>query len=226
MIAPQTLEQMIAATQLDTTKAAIVTSLGALLTGVTVVGHPGKLDVNDVVAKAIVAAPGVAIGYQRVRELGDVGGTFSAAVDWTAYLIVEDWVDRSGAVPRTTPREVVGLAIGLQILRILRDPTTASWNLLGIDVPAMDPAPELKPVFTMKTDQNMTAIYAVTWTQALVQQGQPFFGYGPTPAATPVNLPAAGFTADGTPIDDEGLDFDLPDGELPPEILAHIRSGQ
>ncbi len=216
MIVPVTLAGMVAATRIDATRQAIVASLTGLLKGVAVVGHPGKLDINDVVAKAVVAAPGIAVGYSRVRELGDAGGTFALAVDWVAYLVVEDRVDAGQAPPRVVPREIVGHAIGQQILRILRDPNGGTWGLPAIDVPAMDPAPELKPVFTLKTDQNMTAIYAVTWTQSLVQEGQPFFGFGPTPPASPSD----GFP-DGDIFGVAGLDFELADGEQPPEITAH-----
>lgn len=219
MIAPVALRDLVADTRIAATRDAVVATLGALLPGVTVVKHPGKLDINDVVARAVVAAPGIAVGYTRVRELGDPGGTFALAVDFAAYLVVEDWVDFDVAPPRTTPREVVGHAIGLQLLRVLRDPDAASWGLVAIEPPAMDPPPALVPLFTVKVEENMTATYAVTWTQALVQEGEPFFDRGGTPAFAAQALPAAG---DG----DDGIDFDRPPGPedgWPPEVRANLR---
>ena len=227
MIARATLAEMVAATRLDATLAAIVASLGALLGGVTVVLHPGKLDINDVVAKAIVQPPGVAVGYTRVRELGDPGGTFSAGIDAVAYIVVED-LALPGPPPRAVERTLVGHAIGMQILRILRDLDAASWGLLAIEPPQMEPPPELRPLFTMRSAEQATAIYAVTWTQALVQEGTPFFD-GPTPEVEGIGVPegdAAGLPGDVAG-DDEVI-FDLPPGDendYPPEILAYLRRG-
>ena len=226
MIVPLTLAQMIAATRLDDTQAAIVASLGALLKGVKVVPHPGKLDINDVVEKAIVTAPGVAIGYTRVRELGDVGGTFSAAVDFAAYIVVEDWVDKGQTPPRTVSRAIVGPAIGQQLLRILREPDTACWGLGAIEPPSQETPPALTPVFTMKSAEQTTALYAVTWTQSLVQDGEPFFGFGGTPAVDQAGVPA-GPQPEGGDLQSfvDELDFDVGDGPLPPELLAYIDRG-
>ena len=70
-IAPATLSEMIASTRFEEVRKAVVTELARLLKGVTVVGHPGKLDMNDVLAKSVVAAPGVAVGWGRLRPLDD-----------------------------------------------------------------------------------------------------------------------------------------------------------
>lgn len=211
-VAPATLSQIIASTRFETLRRAIVARLGALMPGVAVVGHPGKLDINDVVARAIVAAPGVAVGWNRMRSPRDLGGTFGLPIDFVAYIVVEDYADTAAVPPRRVDRDVVANAIGARLLLILADLDTASWGLTGLMPPATEPEPELRPVFTMKSADNAAALFAVTWTQVLVLQGVSFFD-GPTPrvAADP---------AAGPP---EGLVFDLDtDAELPTEIRALI----
>ena len=217
MIAPVTIDALIADTRIGVAREAVVASLGRLLGGVKVVGHPGKLDINDALAKAIVTAPGIAVGYTRVRELADVGGTFTVAVDWVAYIVVENYADVANK--RAIDREIVAHAIGLQLLRILRDPNASSWGIGSIETPSMDPPPAFTPVFTMTSAEQATALYAVTWTQGLIQEGQRFFS-GPTPATT-LAIP-------GEVAGDDEVVFDLPDGcenDYPPELLAHIRRG-
>ncbi len=220
MIAPAALSDLVDGTRITFTRDAIVTQLGALLPGVTVDGHPGKLDINDVVGQDNVATPGILVGYTRVRELADPGGTFTMAIDWVAYIVVDDWVLQTVTPPRAVKREDVAHAIGLQLLRILRDPEAGSWGIGGVEVPAMDPPPAFAPVFTLKPAEQATALYAVTWSQGLIQEGARFFG-GATPATDVSGLPAAG-------ADDDMLVFDLPEGsenDYPPELLAQIRRG-
>jgi hypothetical protein len=212
-IAPATLSQMIASTRFEELRKAIVSSLGALMTGVKVVEHPGKLDINDVVAKQIVSAPGVAVGWNRMRAPRDLGGTFCLPVDFVAFIVVEDFADTSAQPPRRVSRDVVANAIGSRLLLILSDPDTGSWGLTGITPPATEPEPDLRPVFTMKTAEQATALFAVTWTQGLILQGASLFDRGPTP----------GVSADPAEGPPEGLIFDVDlDDELPTEIRALI----
>lgn len=211
-IAPATLTQIIASTRFEELRKAVVARLGALMTGVNVVEHPGKLDINDVVAKAIVPAPGVAVGWNRMRAPRDLGGTFSLPVDFVAFIVAEDYADTAANPPRRVQRDVVANAIGARLLLILSDPDTGSWGLTGITPPATEPEPDLKPVFTMKTAEQATALFAVTWTQGLILQGASLFD-GPTPDvwADP---------EDGPP---DGLIFDVDlTEELPTEIRAWV----
>lgn len=211
-VAPASLSQLIASTRFEELRKAIVARLSALLPGVTVVAHPGKLDINDVLAKAIVRAPGIAVGWNRMRAPRDLGGTFCLPVDFVAYIVVEDYADTSADPPRRVDRDIVANAIGAQLLLILSDPDTASWGLTGLTTPATEPEPEVRPVFTMKAADNATTVFAATWTQGPILQGVSLFD-GPTPrvAADP---------ADGLP---EGLVFDVDtDAELPTEIRALI----
>lgn len=208
MIAPLSLPGMIAATRVDQCKAAIVARLGELCLGVKVVAHPGKLDINDVLAKAVVTAPGIAVGLSRVRGRRDIGGTFSMPVDWSAYLVTEDYGDRSVQPPRSVAREIVAYGIANHLLRILADPDVASWGLGGIGEVWSEPAPELRPLVTMKTAEQGTAVFAVTWTQELVLEGRGFFD-GPTP---PMSLDDSEF--------DRAFEFGMDDGPEPTEVLA------
>ena len=210
-IAPATLPSLLNATRLESTKAAIVASLKLLLPGVAVVPHPGKLDINDVLAKAIVSAPGLALGWSRIQAPRDVGGTFGLPIDWAAYLVVEDYADRSVQPPRSVPREVVAHAIGGQLLRILADSESASWGLKGLYPPEAEPAPEMRPLVTMKTAEQATALYAVTWRQVLAIEGRGFFGFGGDPGVTAVP---------------DGMEFDVADGDIPTEMLAYLPGGE
>ena len=221
MIAPAPLLQLLAGSRVVQARDAVKATIAVLLPGVMVVTHPGRLDINDYVQKAIVAAPGVAVGYARLRQAADPAGTWSDVVDFVAYVVVDDLVDRTVTPPRTYPRELVAHAIGGRILQALRDPTLMFWGIDGIEPPGQDPGPSLTPVFTMKAEQNMTAVYAVTWSQALANDGEAFFGGGPFA----VEPPGA---ADPDVPDSDALVFDVGDqafDDLPPELQAHIRRG-
>ena len=213
-VAPAPLSELLAGTRLALTRDAVEATLARLLPGVAVVALPGKLDINDYVQKAIVDAPGVAVGYTRLRQVGDPGGTWSDVVDFAAYIVVDDWVDFDVDPPKTNNRELVGHAIGGQILRALRDPVLCFWGLTEVEPPSQDPPPALVPVFTSKVEENMTAIYAVTWSQALANDGTSFFGGPPASASTDEDFP-----------DSAGLIFetgDVPYDDLPPELQAHL----
>ncbi|QRE74385.1 hypothetical protein [Methylobacterium aquaticum] len=208
-VAPATLSQMIAATRLDELRGNVITTLQGLLKGVNVVAHPGKLDMEDFLKKTIVQAPGVAVGVSGLRRAREMDGAYGIPVALSAFIITEDFADRSSTPPRAIPRDVVAMAIGARLLLILSDADTASWGMTGAMPPAADPEPELRPVFTMKAAENRTNLYAVTWTQVLVREGVPTFG-GPTP-------PVAGVP--------DGMEFEWPeDGELPTELLAAFGS--
>tara|TARA_R110002020_G_scaffold15555_35_gene55430 strand:- start:8900 stop:9547 length:648 start_codon:yes stop_codon:yes gene_type:complete len=176
MIAPRTILQMVEASRLEETHRAIVSTLDSLLLGVAVTSYPGKLDINDVVAKAVVQAPGVAVGWTRTRAERQPGGSFNAPVEWAAYIVAEDFADRGSK--RRIDRAAIAHGIGCAILEILDDPDAASWGLVNIDRPDPDPGPALVPMFTARSFEAGTAYYAVTWRQALWDEGTPLFGEG------------------------------------------------
>lgn len=176
MIAPQTLAGLLADDPLSALKGSIVTTLSVLLPGIRIVSHAGKLDVADVVAKAVVEAPGVMVGWTRMRPGQIRDGSFHLPVELVAYIVAGDAV----VADRRVEREAVGLAIGRRLLQIVADRETATWGRDGLTPPAIDPPPEFKPVFTARDFGQGLAYFAVTWTQTLVDQGHSLFD-GPMP---------------------------------------------
>ncbi|EAU40160.1 hypothetical protein FP2506_11407 [Fulvimarina pelagi HTCC2506] len=189
-IQPLSLAQMFEASKLDTTRERIVATLASLLPGVKIVPHYGKLDINDVVAKEIVSAPGVMIGWTGLSDDREIDGRARQTIQWSAYIVAEDHADT--ATRRRVSRDTVAHAIGSRILDILRDPTTASWGLTEIDRPLPEPAPKFVPMFTAKSWAEGAALYAVSWYQALWNVGEGYFDCGgvtvaegaPDPGAT------------------------------------------
>lgn len=199
MIEPKTLADLLAADPLAAVQSAIVARLRLLLSGVSIVSHPGKIDISEVVAKSVVAAPGIAVGWSRIRALRLVDGSVSIAVEWSAYVVVEDMA----IAGKRKSREEVGLAIGRRLVEILEDADEQTWGRGNLLPPAADPPPELKPLFTVRDMTAGAAYYTVTWTQTVVDQGRSLFaGERPEVVAT-----------------DDGFDLDF-EGGLPPEVLA------
>lgn len=171
MIVPATLKEIMAADPTADTQAAIVDTLDGLLKGVSVVGHPGKVDIAELVGKTVVKAPGVGIGWSRIRPAMLADGSYSASVEWTAYIVVEATVVDNKRVEK----ERIGFAIGGQLLKILADPMVATWGRQGLLPPEATPAPELKPLFTVRDQSQGTAYYTVSWTQQVVDIGAGIF---------------------------------------------------
>ena len=67
MIEAAALDALLAADPVATVQAAIAARLKALLPGIAVVLHPGKVDLSEIVAKSVVAAPGIGLGWSRIR---------------------------------------------------------------------------------------------------------------------------------------------------------------
>jgi hypothetical protein len=202
MIAPVALSDLLAADPLGAMKSAIRDRLAALLPGLAVVSHPGRIDISEVVGKSVVATPGVAVGWSRIRALRIVDGGHQLAVEWTAYVVVED----AAIAGRRVEREALGLAIGSRLVAILEDPDSHTWGCGNVLPPEADPRPELRPMFTVRDVTAGAAYYAVTWTQTLVDQGASLF------AADRPTITAAE--------DEPAIDFDFGDGGLPPEVAA------
>lgn len=167
MIQPATLTQLIAADPIAPAQRAIVTVVKTLLPGVSVMLHPGKVDISELVSKALVAAPGVGIGWSRVRTLRAVDGHFSFLVDWVAYIVAE----ARAVENRRVEKEAVALAIGNRLMLMLADGETCFWGVSGISPPEPVPGPEFKPLFTVADAKQGTVYYTVTWSQTLTGLG-------------------------------------------------------
>ena len=205
---PMTLEQLIAADRMTPLRDAIVAGLANQFDGVKIIAHPGKLDIYDVVKRAVIAAPGVAVGWSRVQAPREVDGSYVTPIDWAAYIVAEDHAVMGQR--RRISRDVLAHAIGSHILKVLHDPALSSWGLDRVTPPDGQPGPQLKPLFTATAYEKGTAYYAVTWTQALVDLGPDFLA-GTTPA----------FVLPDETDERPGLQFDSEDG-IPTEIQAMI----
>lgn len=201
MMSSVTLAALIESDPLKIWQSSIVATIAALITGVTVRPHPGKVDISQMIARTIVSAPGIAVGWSRVRPAMYIDGRYDLAVDWSAYIVVEDAVLEGKRVDR----DRIGFAIGSRLLEVLGDPDAALWGLSSISMPADQPAPQLTPLFSVADEAKGTGYLAVTWTQSLVAQGSGLFT-GPAPAFTGV-VDADGHAAidadfgDAVPID-------------------------
>lgn len=203
---PVSLADLVAADPLGTLKATIVARLGDLITGISVASHPGRLDISEVMERAIVQAPGIAVGWSRIRGAETLDGSVHLPIDFVAYLVVAD----KAIGTRAVDRERIGLALGRRLLQILSDRNAATWGLTGVTPPTVDPGPEFRPLFTVADAAKGAAYYAVTWTQSLIDQGIGLFE-GPEP------LGVAALDPDGRP----AIDFDFGEGaDPPPEVLA------
>lgn len=168
MIASQGLDQLIATDPVGEMQAAIVACLKGLLPGVSVVTHPGKVDLSELVAKTVVQSPGIGVGWSRMRAIGLADGSFNIIVDWVAYIVAE----AKQIASKRVEKEAVALAIGARLLAVLGDVDTSNWGLKGVLPPeTASPAPEAKPLFTVKDASQGTAYYTVTWTQVLADRG-------------------------------------------------------
>lgn len=172
------LAALVAADPLRAWQDAIVRRIAALLPGVRVIAHPGKIDISQMVAKIIVPAPGIAVGWTRVRSVGLIDGRVDITVDWAAYIVVEDAVIESTRVDR----DQLGFAVGTRLLMILADPDETRWGLESVTPPVEQPAPVLVPLYTVSDQAKGTGYLAVSWSQTLIGQGQSQFD-GDAPVA-------------------------------------------
>ncbi|PWE52154.1 hypothetical protein DEM27_32665 [Metarhizobium album] len=193
MTTPATLSQLIEADPIAPVQRAIVASLKTLMPGISIMLHPGKVDISELIAKTVVKAPGVGIGWTKAKRAGISDGHYNVTVDWIAYVVAEAHVVDAKRVEK----EVVGLAIGAGLLKILSDDTAWTWGRAGVMPP--DGAGELKPLFTIADAAQGTAYYAVTWSQTVFALGQTHF---PTVKGTvdlehaAINYPTAGELAE------------------------------
>lgn len=166
-LAPATLAQLLDADPIAPAQRAIVETVKTYLPGIAVILHPGKVDISELVSKALAAAPGVGIGWSRVRTLRAIDGHYSLLVDWVAYIVAE----ARPVANRRVEKEAVALAIGNQLLRLLTDVDVCFWGLRGISAPETTPGPEFKPLFTVADQAQGTVYYTVTWSQTLTGLG-------------------------------------------------------
>ena len=167
MITPASLDQLLTIDRVAPMQTAIVTALRTLLPGVAVTAHPGKVDLSELVSRTVVQAPGIGVGWSRIREVMITDGAFCLSVEWVAYIVAEARV----VSQRRVEKEAVALALGGRLLEILADEDTSLWNLHGLLPVESTPPAELKPLFTVKDASQGVAYYTVTWTQVVADLG-------------------------------------------------------
>ncbi|MFT0861751.1 hypothetical protein [Ancylobacter sp. G4_0304] len=171
MIAPRTLAQRLEGARLAALAPAIVATLKPLYPGVTVKELPGRIDISDILAGDVYAAPMIGICLTRIRQPISVDGSFELPTDITAIIVTEDQAIGSKAVERAE----LAYAIGLGLFEVLVDLDVARWGLASITSPT---DAEMRPLVTAKSYTAGTAYYALTWRQSLI-------GFGEDPLARP-----------------------------------------
>lgn len=170
MIEPKPFAELLETDPLAPLQAAIVSSLKLLNPGIAVVPHPGKVDVSELISKTVVNAPGVGVGWSKVKTGQHADGLYYLATEWVAYIVAEAKVVGGKRVEK----EAVGLAIGGRLLEILADLETSMWDRPGVLPPETTPPAELKPLFTIRDAAQGVAYYTVTWTQIVPALGAGF----------------------------------------------------
>jgi hypothetical protein len=169
---PVSLDQLLAADPIASLQKVIVSTIKTQILGVTVINHPGKVDISELIEKTVVPAPGISIGWTRARAAGLSDGSYGLAVEWVAYIVAAARV----VGLKRTEKEEVGIALGARLLAILNDPVVSFWGRTSGLMPVSEtPVPELKPIFTVKDAAQGTAYYTVTWTQVIPDVGQTYF---------------------------------------------------
>lgn len=166
-LAPVTLADLLDADVVAPVQDAIATTLQTLNPGLKIVKHPGKVDLSELVAETVVQAPGVGIGFSRMRESREADGVFCVTVDWIAYIVVQPAVIGG----KRREKEQQGLAIGARLLAILADEEASLWACHGILPVESTPGPELKPLYTVRDQSEGMAYYTVTWSQTIADLG-------------------------------------------------------
>lgn len=184
MIAPATIAQRLTASRLVVLHRAVVANLAPLFPGVTVRRHPGRIDIGDLLKKDIVPAPALLVAISRIRPPRDMEGSYQLAVDFAAYAIAEDTV----VAGKRAERDEVGHVLADGVLAVLRDEQAPRWGLQDITDPLDEPQPEMRPLFSALDFERGVAVYATTWSQALIGRGGPVFDFEPLPQDLDVTL--------------------------------------
>ena len=141
------------------TREAIVSALKTHFEDIEVRAHPGRIDMADVLAKDVFAAPSIALAITKATPAGRLSGADDVTAEITAYVIARDAMVGGTMVTR----DEFALAICEGLLIALSDDDFTHWSgNVGIVEDAV-----ATPVFTMKSFENGTVFYAVTWKQTL-----------------------------------------------------------
>lgn len=152
---------------------AIISALKSRFTDIEVRAHIGKLDLGDVIEKAIFNPPTIAIAATRMTSDRRLSGADDLTVQLTAYVVAEDLMVSGHRVNR----DELAIAMCEAIVVSLSDPEFAHW-IDGVGDPDDVVA---QPLFTMANFQKGVVYYAVTWKQKLYALGDANFFTGDAP---------------------------------------------
>ncbi len=159
-----TLTQMIAESRIIEIQNAVIATLKPRYPDLAIKGHPGKIDISDIVAGNVFNAPAIAVAVTRVHPDERLSEAFDLPISFTAYVIVEN----RAVAGKSVLAEELGWAICLRLMRDLHDVAIARWGLQDIDFPAEIDA---RPLFTAKSFDKGTLYYSVTWRQVPLGAG-------------------------------------------------------
>ena len=171
-ITPVALADMLAASRQFALREAIVGRLATLFPGVQVKGHPGKIDISDVVAQDIFTTPSINVAIVRSKNDPRLSSADDIEVSIAAYVVVED-MEIGG---RLATRDEIGPAICEALMLYVSQPdASGQFGLTDIGLP--DDV-QSHPLFTSKSFAKGAAFYAVTWKQEIFAVGEPLFQGG------------------------------------------------
>lgn len=164
-----TIQTLLADARVLALRTAAVAALGARFPDIKVQGHPGKLDMSDVLAKGTFPAPSIQIAVSRVTPDPRLSLADDFDVDFAAYVVAEDKIVGNLRVER----DELAFAICEGLCVALSDDTLTRWGLENIAPPEDVKA---SPLFTLKSFTEGAVYWAVTWRQTLYRVAPPTFG--------------------------------------------------
>lgn len=164
---------LVASSKAFALREAIIAALKEYFSDIEVRAHIGKLDIGDVIEKAVFNPPTIAVAATRMTSDSRLSGADDLIVQLTAYVVTEDLMV-SG---RRVNRDELAIAICEAILVLLSDPEVPHW------VDGVGPPDDIvsQPLFTMANFQKGVVYYAVTWRQTLYAISDANFFTGDAP---------------------------------------------
>lgn len=171
MSAPLSLSALVTASQVHALQRAIVAALAPLFPEVEVKGHPGKLDISDVLEKDVIRAPAILVAILRQVEEQRLSTSRDVLVEIGLFVVVEDAA--FGEPPMRIERDELGHAICDALTYILNGRESSRWNYQASAIGFPDRI-EARPLFTALTFERGTAYYTVTFSQTLYNLDPPW----------------------------------------------------
>ncbi len=171
-MSPLALVDILAASRLFALRGAIVAAFKALLPEIEIKGHPGKIDLSDVIEQDVFVTPSIVVALTRMKPDPRMSDAPDIVAQMTAYVVVEPMLIDG---KRVEPDEIGPALCDALAVFLARGTPDTQWGLPEIGLPE---DVEAQPVFTAKSFAKGVCFYAVTWKQTLYAFGDPLFGEG------------------------------------------------